>query len=201
MTNAFLFHCVAEMVEEMLSYGTSWGVINERELECIEAARTPEEREAHAATLAAIDAAHALDYEVGRMFSYAQTCAARNVVRVEGANGARKFTLKKVDRPCKWLYCDESVPKVRNARGEMAAPIRRNVTGAQCWAHEFINPRTGQWERPHKCSHQHPGEPGWRSEWNADRLFEPVQEGQTVWLSSRGSERVPQRQQRVQTAW
>ena len=200
MSNAFLFHCVAEMVEEMLSYGTSWGVINEWELERIEAARTPEQRAAHAAALAADEAAHTLDYEVGRMFSYAQTCAARNAVRVEGT---RKTTIKKVDRPCKWLYCDEEAPKVRNSRGELAAPIRRHVTGAQCWAHEFINPRTGQWERPHKCSHQHPEEPGWRSEWNTDRTFEPVKEvqGQTVWLSSRGSERVPQRQQRLQTAW
>jgi hypothetical protein len=201
MTNAFLFHCVAEMFEEMLSYGTSWGVINERELECIEAARTPEERIKHAAALAAIDAAHTLDYEVGKMFSYAQTCAARNVVR---APGTRQFTLKKVDRPCKWLYCDEGVPKVRNARGEMAAPIRRCITGAQCWGHEFVNPKTGQWERPHKCSHQHPGEPGWRVEWDADRTFEPMQpmqDGQTVWLSSRGAERVPQRQRAAATAW
>jgi hypothetical protein len=78
------------------------------------------------------------------------------------------------------------------------------VTGAQCWGHEFVNPKTGQWERPHKCSHQHPGEPGWRVEWDADRTFEPVQpmqDGQTVWLSSRGAERVPQRRGAVATAW
>ena len=176
--------CIADMLEEMAG-GLSWGGINEREFERIESLRSPEECLAHAVALAAIDEGHNLDYEIGRMFSYAQTCAARNAVRVEGAKGARKTTIKKIDQPCKWLYCDEAAPKKPNAKGVMTAPIRESITGAQCWGHEFINPRTSQWERPHKCSHQHPGEPGWRPEWASNRRFQVAEALAEAWNALR----------------
>ena len=64
--------CIADMLEEMAA-GLSWGGINEREFERIESLWTPAERLAHDVALAAIYEGHALDYEVCRMFSYAQT--------------------------------------------------------------------------------------------------------------------------------
>jgi hypothetical protein len=145
-----------------------------------------------------------LDGEVGQMLGYAQMCAAKNVVRVK-TKGRVETILKKVDRPCKWLYCDERAPKStwrKDENGKPCAPLRNALTGSQCWGHEFVNPKTGKLEKPHKCGHLHPGEAGWKAEWNSDRHFNPaLQTGTTVWMSSRMAPAVAPKKPQTESAW
>jgi hypothetical protein len=61
----------------------------------------------------------------------------------------------KVMRPCKWMYMNED-----------GKTYSDHVTGAQCWAWEYTDPKTGKQECPHTCKHLHPNEFGWRDEWN-----------------------------------
>jgi hypothetical protein len=73
--------------------------------------------------------------------------------------------LEKKDSPCARLY---SCMGVKPAR-----PTTKHVS-SECWSHERVCPETGALLKPHKCPWLHPGEPGWRAEWNTDRLFKPA---------------------------
>ena len=60
----------------------------------------------------------------------------------------RNEEVKKKPVPCKWLYADESVPKSlwrKNEKGERCAPLAGHLTGAQCWAWEYVDPKTKQY--------------------------------------------------------
>ena len=84
---------------------------------------------------------------------------------------------KKICKPCKWLYCNEAAPKAlwfKGADGKLCAPKVSYVTGAQCWAHEYVDPKTQVKKAPHKCPYLHPGEEGWCSEWQKNSLFSPM---------------------------
>lgn len=61
---------------------------------------------------------------------------------------------KKIERPCKWLYIKED------------NTYSKHLTGACCWAWEYTDPKTGRRETPRTCTHIHPDEFLWRSEWN-----------------------------------
>lgn len=61
----------------------------------------------------------------------------------------------KIMRPCKWMYMNED-----------GKTYSQHITGAQCWAWEYVDPKTGKHETPHTCKHLHPNEFGWRDEWN-----------------------------------
>lgn len=100
------------------------------------------------------------------MASYADFQKSRNTV-VVGKGRERETHLRKVGGPCKWLYCDEAAKKGG------VAPLRNKLTGAQCWAWEYLDPKTRTWKRPHTCAHLHPGEEGWLPQWNTDRTFRP----------------------------
>ena len=60
---------------------------------------------------------------------------------------------KKNNRPCKWLFFDEN------------NKIKTNKIVSECWAYEYMDPKTKQKKKPHTCPFLHPGENGWRSEW------------------------------------
>ena len=64
----------------------------------------------------------------------------------------------KVLKPCKWLYL--------NADGRTYS---KHLTGAQCWAWEYVDPKTKKTEHPHTCKHCHPGEAEWHAAWDTDR--------------------------------
>lgn len=150
-----------------------WADLVESEIDARRAAETPEERAARLAADAAEEHDRELDYEVSQMAGYAQMCAARNAVRVK-AKGRTEVVIRQVGKPCKWLYCDEKVPKSqwrKDENGKLCAPLRNYITGSHCWGHEYINPKTGKWEKPHKCAHLHPGQEGWNPEWNKNRNF------------------------------
>jgi hypothetical protein len=61
-------------------------------------------------------------------------------------------------KPCKWLYLNED-----------GKTYSKHLTGAQCWAWEYIDPKTGKVEKPHSCKHLHPGDHDWCDAWNSNR--------------------------------
>jgi hypothetical protein len=183
-----------------------WADVGDAAIAAARAAETPQQRAAREAAEAAAEHERELDYEVGRMYGHAQLCGAKNAVRVKGS---REVVIRKNDRPCKWLYCDEKVPKSqwrKDENGTLCAPLRNALTGSQCWGHEFVNPKTGKLEKPHKCGHLHPGEAGWRAEWNKDRFFNPAlsggaANGTTVWMSARIAPAAAAKKPQMETAW
>jgi len=76
--------------------------------------------------------------------------------------------LEKKACPCARLY---SCVGDKSTGG--AKPTTRHVS-SECWSHERVDPETGALLKPHKCPWLHPGEPGWRAEWNSNRLFKPA---------------------------
>jgi hypothetical protein len=151
---------------QWMNNGASWGDIVYYELLDAEAAMSPAEKAARAAADAAIHRQFELDAEAAAMFQYAESQKIRNTV----GKGKQRHTVKH-QAPCKWLYCDEKVAKVNGK-----APIRNYLTGAQCWAYEYTDPRTGEKKKPHTCGHLHPDEPGWLEQWNKDRHYKPGDE-------------------------
>lgn len=61
----------------------------------------------------------------------------------------------KIMRPCKWMYMNDD-----------GKSYSKHLTGAQCWAWEYTDPKTGKTECPHTCKYLHSNEFGWRDEWN-----------------------------------
>ena len=117
------------------------------------------------------EAENLLTLEASRMYSYAQE---QKLLNSRGKGRDRH--IGKVDEPCKWLYCNEKAPKhlwTKNARGQLCAPLQVGLSGAECWAHEYHDPKSKRLETPHTCKRLHPNEDGWRDEWDANRLFRP----------------------------
>ena len=148
-----------------MNNGALWGdIVYYEELER-EAAMTPAEKAAREAVHVAQQRAREVDGEAAAMFQYAEAQKIRNTKVVGKGSNKQRITVKH-QAPCKWLYCDEAAPK-RDGK----APIRNHLTGAQCWAFEYKDPRTGELKKPHTCGHLHPGEPGWLEQWNKDRHY------------------------------
>ena len=78
---------------------------------------------------------------------------------------------RKIQRPCKWLYCNESAPKSQWRDGR--APTTSNVT-SECWAWEYTEPKTKVKKAPHTCPYLHPGEEGWCSQWLDNKNYDPM---------------------------
>jgi hypothetical protein len=76
--------------------------------------------------------------------------------------------LEKKDCPCARLY---SCVGDKSTGG--AKPTTRHIS-SECWSHERVCPETGARLKPHKCPWLHPGEPGWHTQWNTDRLWRPA---------------------------
>ena len=148
-----------------------WGNLNEADFAAMRAAETPEQRAAREAAEAKAERDRELDGEASKMSNYAQHVGIVSTRKVQG-----QFVQRKVQKACKWLYLNEAAPRSqwrKNEKGEWCAPMVRHLTGSQCWAWEYVHPKTKQRCAPHKCDHLHPGEPGWRAEWNRDRTFNP----------------------------
>lgn len=152
--------------------GIGWGDLIVEEEAAAEAALSESARRSkrleEANRRAAEDALAQLAEEAAKMAAYADQ---------KGIAGRCKNAKGKVMEPCIWLYCDESAPKnqwCRSKEGKLCAPKRMALTGSQCWAWEYMDPKTKQLKKPHTCDHIHPGEPGWLKEWNKDRTFSPA---------------------------
>lgn len=149
---------------QWMSNGASWGDIVYYESLEQEAVMTPQQKVARAVKQQEEQKARELDAQASEMFRYAEAQKLRNTV----VKGKQRTTVKH-QAPCKWLYVDEAAPK-HNGK----APIRNYITGAQCWAFEYTDPRTKELKKPHTCGHLHPGEPGWMVEWEKGRQFKPA---------------------------
>ena len=150
---------------------TSWATINEDEFTRIESSMTSEQKSDKENFKLAQKVDEELNHEANRMFRYAESSKQLN-----SRGKGRDRHIDKMDEPCRWLYCDESVPKSKwkmNAKGEYCAPVVNHLTGAHCWAHEYQDPKTKLWHKPHACKRLHPNEDGWRDEWDTDRIFRP----------------------------
>jgi hypothetical protein len=167
--------------------GFSWGEIIAADEEAALAALSAEERLAkaqrEATARAAAELLAALEAEASRMAAYAD---------LKGIESRCKHAKGKRAEPCIWLYCDEAAPKSewrRNKEGKLCAPKRAALTGSQCWAWEYVDPKSKQLKKPHTCDCLHPGEAGWRKEWDSDRYFRPGAPPPSRWdgLGGRGA--------------
>jgi hypothetical protein len=143
----------------------SWGDMAEAD----EANMTAAEQDARNKREATEELERTLALEANRMFRYAED---QKLLNTRGKGKERH--IDKVDAPCKFLYCDERAPKSQwttNAKGERCAPLRKALTGSECWAHEYKHPKTGAILKPHTCKRLHPNEDGWREQWNTDRNY------------------------------
>jgi len=159
------------MMLHAAQYGTTWGDILLADLAEAESRLTVAQRAARDAAEVAELAQREVNHLASRMFNYAET---QKLLNSRGKG--RERHIGKIDEPCRWLYCDESAPKTqwtKNGKGELCAPVRKCLTGAQCWAHEYKDPKTGQWIKPHTCKRLHPNEDGWRDQWDTDRTHKP----------------------------
>jgi hypothetical protein len=134
------------------------------------------------------------------MEAYAQL---KKLTASVGKGAARH--IKKVPFPCKWLYCDDKAPRTqwrKNELGKWCAPRRNHLTGAECWAYEYTDPKRFKAEKErllarnfteaaaeakakafahtvkHTCDHLHPGEPGWMPQWDTNARFRPDRIGE-----------------------
>jgi hypothetical protein len=149
----------------------TWGDIAEMDFAEAEARMTSAQRAAKSAALEAEMAERSKTAEAARMFNYAED---QKLANTKGRGKER--AIGKVNEPCRWLYCDEKAPKsmwTKNAKGDLCAPVRMALTGAQCWAHEYVHPKSGLLVKPHTCKRLHPGEDGWLVVWAKDRTFKP----------------------------
>jgi len=147
----------------------TWGDLVERDFAEAEERMTNAQKAERQAKEEASAAERGLSLEASRMFNYAES---QKLLNSRGKGKERR--IGKVDEPCKFLYCDEHAPKSQwttNAKGERCAPLRKSLTGSECWAHEYRHPKTKALMKPHTCKRLHPNEDGWRVEWNMNRTF------------------------------
>ena len=111
---------------------------------------TDADRAARAAALNAERTARALDDEAIRRECYARDVKERSTMGLR-----RGEAPKKLGQPCKWVI------------GEFK--------GQECWAHEYVDPKTKKRCCPHTCLRLHPGQEGWHNEWFTNRNWKPPQ--------------------------
>jgi hypothetical protein len=77
---------------------------------------------------------------------------------------------KTIATPCKWVIGEFEGDKVTYTDPTTGKKYRH----AECWAHEYTDPRTKKRECPHTCNRLHPGQAGWHSEWFTNRNWKPA---------------------------
>lgn len=166
---------IIQMIHSEIT-GLLWGdLLMQYELQIL-ASETDEEREMKEAIEKAAKAAKLLSMRAAEMERYARLKAQTNLV-LEKTDRGKVSRIRKIAEPCKWLYLDEKAPKHewrRNRTGKDEPPYRPYLTGAQCWAWEYTDPRTNKKVIKHTCDHLHPGEDDWLDEWSKDRHYRPT---------------------------
>jgi hypothetical protein len=133
-------------------------------------AETLEQKQRRLNKIAAEEALKSLSIMSYEMKTHADLMAIKSRIGIK-----KNETSRKIQRPCKWLYCDESAPKSmwrKNSEGKLCAPMTSDVKSS-CWAYEYVDPKTKKKMTPHTCCYLHPGEEGWCSEWATNKLFNP----------------------------
>ena len=224
-----------------VNYDRSWSVIDgalwadqaEADIAAARAAETAEQRSKRLAAEQEQEQDLALTGESAKMASYGDMQKIVNTSS-SGKGKAKVMHLHKVTGPCKWLYCDEKAPKSqwrKNENGEWCAPVLKAVTGSQCWAWEYTDPKkfTAEFKRlksagqsdaaataaakrfahtiKHSCKFLHPGEDGWLAQWEKDRTYKPPVAApagvEQRWFALKGGAGVQQQPQpqQPQRAW
>lgn len=159
-----------------------WGDLILANETAVLASETSEMRSVREADDLAKELTRQLAIKAADMERYARLKAQTNTEMVKANNGKKIAIIRKIQEPCKWLYLDESAPKHewRTSRvGKPEPPYRLYLTGAECWAYEYHDPKTGKLQVKHTCDHLHPDEEGWMTEWNKDRRWRPTTASET----------------------
>ena len=130
---------------------------------------SPAEKRKRLAAAAAKEAMSNLSAMAYEMQTHAEIMGIKARVGVKRGEASRK-----IERPCKWLYCNESAPKSqwrKNSEGKLCAPMTDSIKSA-CWAYEYVDPKTKVLKKPHTCPFLHPGEAGWCAQWATNKHFD-----------------------------
>ena len=152
------------------AFGLCWGDLILADEEAKLAAETPEQRALRLDAEAAKRTEIFLATRSTEMERYARLKAQTNTEMIKTDRG-KVARIRKVQEPCKWLYLDEKAPKCdwrRTREGKPEPPYRPYLTGGECWAFEYHDPKTGKLQIKHTCDRLHPGEEDWRKEWNTN---------------------------------
>lgn len=158
------------------AFGFCWGDLIQADEAAKLASETPEERSARLEAEAAKREASFLTTRATEMERYARLKSQTNTEMIKTDRG-KVARIRKVQEPCKWLYLDEKAPKSewwRTRDGKLNPPYRPHLTGGECWAFEYHDPKTGKLQVKHTCDRLHPGEEGWCSEWNTNGRWRPA---------------------------
>lgn len=164
------------------AYGLSWGDYHGLMEQLRNLTESAAEKAARDAAKAKEDRDMKLRAEASERERYTEIMKHRAQMGTSKGEGPKKLI-----HPCKNLYIIEKAPKSEWVQrgGKLCPPSSRALTGSECWAWEYKDPRTGQMKAPHTCMYQHPGEVGWHKEWLKDSKWRP--EGDTATVSSHGS--------------
>jgi hypothetical protein len=93
------------------------------------------------------------------------------MLKLKKETGSQDDLQKKIKQPfpCKWLYDCKGDRKTGGAK-----PSTLHIS-TECWSHSYHDPATGKLVEPKVCFMLHPGEKGWRKEWEKNRLFKPAE--------------------------
>lgn len=152
---------VLEMHLAVQEYGMRWGDLLYFEEQQKLAAETLEERLARQNRAAAEEARRMLLLESERRRHEADLVATRAKTGLRRGEAVQKRPI-----PCKKLYSCQGDKSTGGAR-----PTTLHVS-SECWAHEYTDPVTKKRVVKHVCPWLHPGEEGWYSEWEQNRLYQ-----------------------------
>jgi len=161
------------------AFDISWGDLIVADEEATRARETASERAARLDAEAAALASRQLTVKSTEMERYARIKAQTNteIIKTDRGKVAR---IRKIQEPCKWLYLDEKAPKHEwrmTRSGKREPPYRPYLSGAECWAYEYHDPKTGKLQVKHTCEEWNTNVEGWCEEWNTNgRWRPPVQE-------------------------
>lgn len=91
------------------------------------------------------------------------------MLKLKKETGSQEELEKKIKQPfpCKWLYDCKGDRKTGGAK-----PTTLHIS-TECWSHIYHDPATGKRMEPKVCFMLHPGEPGWKKQWETNRLYKP----------------------------
>ena len=88
-----------------------------------------------------------------RIVDYSNTITSKNKIAIKIAAKHHTTAPSKIMEPCRFLYTPSD-------------NVFINTVCSECWAYEYTHPVTKQFTIVHQCLRLHPGEEGWKDEWN-----------------------------------
>ena len=88
-----------------------------------------------------------------RIVDYSNTITSKNKYAAKIAAKHHTAAPTKIQEPCRFLYTPSD-------------NVFINTVCSECWAYEYTHPVTNKFISVHQCMRLHPGEEGWKDEWN-----------------------------------